>query len=98
MASTSQWAAASALAREAAIAAEGALDPARCYVAALGTSEAGLPMTFPHLHLHVIPVPDARLRPREVLTWQNGVLDAEEAEWEALAESLRAAWPSERGV
>lgn len=48
-------------------------------------------MTFPHLHLNVIPVSEAGARPREVLTWQHGVYDGSADEWAALARALRQA-------
>ena len=85
------WMEASALALRAARAVERTLRPARVYVAALGTSEEGLPMTFTHVHLNVLPVEERGARPRDVLTWGNGVLVASEAEWAALEGALRAA-------
>ncbi len=87
------WLDASALAHAAGRAVERSLDPARCYVASLGTSEPDLPMTFPHLHLHVIPVEERGARPAEVLTWKHGVYEGTDAEWAALRDQLRAAWP-----
>jgi diadenosine tetraphosphate (Ap4A) HIT family hydrolase len=86
------WSDASLLAHRAAVALERALTPSRCYVASLGTSEQGLPMTFAHIHMNVIPVDEPGARPRDVLTWQHGVYDASEDEWSALLEQLRAAW------
>lgn len=82
---------AAALAARVASALEGLLPPARVYVASLGTDRLDLPMSSPHLHLHVLPVPDPRLRPREVLTWRRGVVAASPAEWSALRRGLRAA-------
>jgi diadenosine tetraphosphate (Ap4A) HIT family hydrolase len=93
--SAAHWREMSEQARRAAFAVERALAPARCYVASLGTSEADVPITSPHLHLHVVPVYDPDDRPSRVLTWEHGVLEAELSEWHALAESLRAAWPEE---
>jgi diadenosine tetraphosphate (Ap4A) HIT family hydrolase len=51
-------------------------------------------MSFPHFHIHVLPVydTDARARPAHVLSWSAGVLVYEDAEAAALAERLRAAW------
>jgi len=86
------WAGASALAHASGRALERALAPNRCYVAALGTGVSGLPMSFPHLHLHVIPVaPDAR--PSEVLTWRDGVFDGTTEEWAELRGLVLGAWP-----
>ena len=87
------WADASRLAHAAAVAVERALDPARCYVASLGTSDDSLPMTFPHLHLHVIPVADPAARPSDVLTWRNGIVDGAPDEWAALRARLLDVWP-----
>jgi diadenosine tetraphosphate (Ap4A) HIT family hydrolase len=86
------WAETSMLAFRAASVIERVLSPSRCYVASLGTSERGVPMSFPHLHVNVIPVHDPSERPREVLTWQHGVLDADPAAWRALYDRLRDAW------
>ncbi len=87
------WADAARLAHAAGRAVERALSPARCYVASLGTSEPDLPMSFPHLHFHVIPIDEPGARPAEVLTWKHGVFEGSDAEWAALREALRAAWP-----
>lgn len=86
------WLEASALAHRAARALERALAPSRCYVASLGTSERGLPMTFPHVHLNVIPVDEPGARPRDVLTWQNGVMAGAPREWADLERALSLAW------
>lgn len=86
------WADVSMLSYRAAVALERALTPSRCYVASLGTSEQGLPMTFPHIHTNVIPVDEPGARPRDVLTWQHGVIEASPDEWSALRDRLRAAW------
>ncbi len=53
---------------------ERTLDPSRVFVAAFG-SPVPLPMTFPHHHLHVVPVytRDDSDRPSSVFTWQWGV-------------------------
>jgi diadenosine tetraphosphate (Ap4A) HIT family hydrolase len=69
------------------------LAPARIFIAVLGAS-AALPMSFPHFHIHVLPVydTDERARPAHVLSWSAGVLVYEDAEAAALAERLRAAW------
>jgi hypothetical protein len=41
------------------------------FVAALG-SAVQRPMSFPHVHLHVVPLADDD-RPADVFTWENGV-------------------------
>jgi diadenosine tetraphosphate (Ap4A) HIT family hydrolase len=82
------------LAYGACAAVERALAPARTFVAVLGASEQ-LPMSFPHFHIHVLPVfeTDERARPAHVFSWSSGVLVYEDDEARALAERLRAAWP-----
>ncbi|MBX3272575.1 MAG: HIT domain-containing protein [Sandaracinaceae bacterium] len=87
------WLDAASLAHAAARALERVLAPSRSYIASLGTSEPDLPMTFPHVHLHVIPVEERGARPADVFTWKDGVLEASAAEWTALEEALLAAWP-----
>ena len=88
-----EWRDTMELTRQLGCALEAALDPARVYIAALGTDLDHLPMTFPHLHVHVLPVPESGARPREVLTWEHGVLEASESEWDTLREQIRGAWP-----
>ncbi len=82
------------LAYEASAAIERVLAPARTFVAVLGASEQ-LPMSFPHFHIHVLPVfeRDERARPAHVFSWSSGVLVYEDDEARALAARLRAAWP-----
>ena len=87
-----EWAEATALALRAARALEAELRPARCYVASLGTALPGLPMTSPHLHLHVLPVGDPDARPAQVLSWEGGVLALDDDEHAALLARLRPAW------
>jgi diadenosine tetraphosphate (Ap4A) HIT family hydrolase len=91
--SAAAWADAAAHARVAARVVERVLAPERCYVASLGTAIDGLELTFPHIHLHVIPVYDPDDRPSTVLSTADGMLAADEDEWEALHAQLRAAWP-----
>ena len=71
------------------------LEPARIFVAVLGAS-AQLPMSFPHFHIHVLPVydTDERARPANVFSWSSGVLVYEDDEARALSARLRGAWPS----
>jgi len=72
---------------------ERVLGPARIYIAALG-SAVPLATSFPHVHLHVIPLADGGEvdRPANVLTWANGMYVFESADEEcALRERLRDA-------
>lgn len=85
------WLEACRLARATARAIEATLAPVRCYVASLGTPREGLPMTSPHLHLHVVPVTDPDARPSEVLTWEHGVHWLDDERGPALRDRLRAA-------
>jgi hypothetical protein len=68
--------------------------PRRVWIAALGSADP-LPMSSPHVHVHVIPVTacgeDAR--PARVLTWSNGVTVLDDDEATGLASSLSLAWP-----
>jgi diadenosine tetraphosphate (Ap4A) HIT family hydrolase len=88
-----EYAAVQRLAWEAARAAERALGARRIYVAALG-SVTPLPTTFPHHHVHVIPLHDGGEadRPARVLTWSEGVGVYAEGEAEEMAAMLRRAW------
>jgi len=82
------------LAWEAARAMERVLSPKRTFVASLGSAKR-LPISFPHHHVHVIPLYDGGEidRPSEVLTWRNGVALYAPGEAEELGAALRAAWP-----
>lgn len=70
-----------------------ALAPKRIYVAALGSPEP-LATSFPHVHLHLVPLYDGGVndRPANVLTWEHGmyVFD-DDHEQAALLARLRAA-------
>lgn len=90
--SAETWQEATGLVLCAARALERALRPARCYVASLGAASDDLPMTSPHLHLHVIPIYQAEDKPSAVLTWDRGVTVADEEEWAELHRILLAAW------
>lgn len=81
------------LAYEASGALRRAFNPARIFIAILGASTE-LPMSFPHFHIHVLPVyeTDERARPAAVFSWSAGVLVYEDSEAEELAERLRRAW------
>lgn len=89
-----RWSALHRLAWEGSRALQAVLTPKRVYVASLGSS-AELPMSFAHLHLHVIPVTatDERARPAAVFSWSSGVWMYEPGEGAALAEQLRSRWP-----
>ncbi len=71
------------------------LSPARVFIAILGASSE-LPMSFPHFHVHALPVyeTDERARPAFVFSWSAGVLVYTDEEARELAGRLRAAWPS----
>lgn len=90
-----EYAAMQRLAWEVAGAIETVLAPRRIYIAALG-SAVPLATSFPHVHLHVIPLADGGDvdRPANVLTWVHGMYvfesDAEERE---LRVRLRGAIP-----
>jgi diadenosine tetraphosphate (Ap4A) HIT family hydrolase len=83
------------LAYETTLALERALSPARTFVAVLGASET-LPMSFPHFHIHVLPLYETGegARPAHVFSWSAGVLVYEDDEARDLAARLRAAWPA----
>ncbi|MBI5513658.1 MAG: HIT domain-containing protein [Deltaproteobacteria bacterium] len=81
-----------ALAWEAARALGAVLSPRRIWVAALGAPDP-LPMSFPHGHLHVVPIHEGgeAARPARVLTWSEGVVAYEDDEARALVLALREA-------
>ena len=83
------------LAYDTTVALERALSPARTFVAVLGAS-ARLPMSFPHFHVHVLPVYETGegARPAHVFSWSAGVLVYEDEEARELAARLRASWPA----
>lgn len=88
-----EWLALNDLSWRIARAMERAFAPARTYVAALGSVSA-LPMSFPHVHQHVVPLFDGGEadRPAEVFTWRNGVYVYDDAQ---VAETLRSAVESQ---
>ena len=88
-----RYAALQRLAYDTALALRAACSPVRSYVALLGASE-GLPMSFPHVHAHVIPVyaRDDRARPANVFSWSSGVVVYEDAEALELAARIRDAF------
>lgn len=88
-----EYASAQRLAWEAARAAESALGAKRVYVAALG-AVAPLATTFPHHHVHVVPLYDGGEsdKPSRVLTWSEGIGVYEAGEAAEIAAALRRAW------
>ncbi|HEY2409084.1 MAG TPA: HIT family protein [Polyangiaceae bacterium] len=83
------------LAYEACHALRRAFDPPRIFNAILGTA-AQLPMSFPHFHIHALPVyeTDERARPANVFSWSYGVLIYDRVEVVSLSAQIRAAWPA----
>jgi diadenosine tetraphosphate (Ap4A) HIT family hydrolase len=71
---------------------ERALRPRRVFVAAFGSAVARA-TTFPHHHLHLVPVyrDDERDKPGSVFTWARGVLRPSASEARALAGLIRRA-------
>jgi diadenosine tetraphosphate (Ap4A) HIT family hydrolase len=84
------WLALQTLAHRAARALEAERRPRRIYVAALG-SAAPRAMSFPHVHVHVVPLDDGgdADRPSAVFTWQDGVWVYDQTERDAIASRLR---------
>jgi diadenosine tetraphosphate (Ap4A) HIT family hydrolase len=78
---------------------ERALEPRRLFVASLGAPRA-VPMSFPHFHLHVIPLyeEDESTRPARVFSWTDGVVVYDDDQAEELAQRLRSAWPARQDV
>lgn len=66
---------------------EAVLEPARVYVAALGSVQPLL-HTCPHLHVNLLPVYDDTLKPAAVFSWEQGVYTGTEEEWNVLLELL----------
>jgi diadenosine tetraphosphate (Ap4A) HIT family hydrolase len=79
---------------EASLALQSALSPRRIFIAALGAPRS-VPMSFPHVHLHVIPLfeEDERARPARVFSWTEGVVVYSEASAARIAAQIREAWP-----
>jgi diadenosine tetraphosphate (Ap4A) HIT family hydrolase len=67
--------------------------PARIYAAVFG-SASPLPMSYPHLHIHIVPVQDvdAAARSTRVFSWSDGVVIYDDAEASALAIELQSLW------
>ncbi len=89
-----EYAAVQRLAWEASRALTTVLAPVRVYVAALGATRR-IATSFPHHHVHVIPLMDGgeNDRPASVLTWAHGIHVYEAGELVTWSERLRAAWP-----
>ena len=85
------------LAWESSRALERCLSPRRIFVAALGSATPSA-KSFPHLHLHVVPLHEdgEKARPAHVFSWSRGVHVYEPQEAEALVAELRDAWPTPR--
>lgn len=77
--------------------------PRRIYTATLGSPSASATdppaMSFPHLHVHVVPVHEdgESARPSVVFSWTAGVWLYDEGEAERVAASIREAWPASGG-
>lgn len=86
------WLGLQTLAHRAAGALERLRAPRRVYVAALG-SAVPRAMSFPHVHVHVVPLEDGgeEDRPSAVFTWRTGVWVYEPEERAEIARRLRAA-------
>jgi len=92
-----QYAALQWLAYAASYSLEQVLKPERVFSAVLGRANP-IATSYPHLHIHVLPIQetDERARPARVFSWSEGIFVYEsEAEADALARELRAAWPDE---
>ena len=85
------------LAFDASAALDHVLSPVRVWIAALGAPDA-VPMSFPHYHVHVLPIHERgeSSRPARVFSWSEGVVTYDEAEAFSLTRALRAAVPSYR--
>lgn len=79
------WRASRALADE--------VSPRRVWVASLGAPDP-LPMSSPHVHVHVVPVfgEGEAARPARVFSWTEGVTVYDDGEARALVAALRARW------
>jgi diadenosine tetraphosphate (Ap4A) HIT family hydrolase len=83
------------LAYDASIAIERSLAPVRTFIAVLGASEP-VPMSFPHFHIHVLPVYETgeAARPANVFSWTtSGIVIYDDAEARELVANLKSSWP-----
>ena len=80
------------LAFDATLALEAALNPARVFVAALGSSEP-IATSYPHYHVHVVPIAqhDDDARPARVFSWSAGIVQYDEDERRELIGTLKQA-------
>ncbi|HEY6727137.1 MAG TPA: HIT domain-containing protein [Polyangiaceae bacterium] len=87
-----RYAALQRLAFEATLALEATLDPARVFVAALGSSEP-IATSYPHYHIHVVPIAqhDDDARPARVFSWSAGIVQYDEDERRELIGRLKQA-------
>ncbi|MCE9610716.1 MAG: hypothetical protein K8R23_11030 [Chthoniobacter sp.] len=85
------WLTMSAAALKAARLLEHRFAPARCYIASLGSPRL-LPMSCPHLHLNVLPVPAGEWKPCDVFTWKHGLYDGTPEEWQGCWRQMQTDW------
>lgn len=88
------------LAYEASIAIERCLAPVRSFIAVLGASEP-VPMSFPHFHIHVLPVYETgeAARPANIFSWTTaGIVIYDDAEARELVAKLRSNWPGDAAL
>jgi len=80
------------LAFDATLALEATFNPARVFVAALGSSEP-IATSYPHYHIHVVPIArhDDDARPARVFSWSAGIVQYEEDERRELVGKLKQA-------
>lgn len=80
------------LAFDATLALEAVFDPARVFVAALGSSEP-IATSYPHYHIHVVPIArhDDDARPARVFSWSAGIVQYDEDERRELVGRLKQA-------
>lgn len=86
------------LAYEACVAIERCLAPVRTFVAVLGASES-VPMSFPHFHIHLLPVYETgeAARPANVFSWSTaGIVIYDDDEARELVAKLKDDWPTSR--
>jgi diadenosine tetraphosphate (Ap4A) HIT family hydrolase len=86
------WAHTNAIAHRSAQMVERVLAPLRCYVASTGSPDGERVNTSEHLHVHVVPITDPDDRPRDVFSWEGGVMVAEPEEWAELRARYVAAF------
>lgn len=79
---------------------EAVFRPRRIYTATLGSPSAMAmappAMSFPHLHVHVVPIHEdgESARPAAIFSWTAGIWLYDETEADAIVHDLRAAWPA----